>query len=46
MIEHHSMIYDHQATAKRMRVCGLPEDYATALESGLWPSSTCYRLSS
>jgi len=37
-IAHHALSYDHQATAKRMRSCRLPEGYAAALESGLWPS--------
>jgi predicted phosphodiesterase len=30
--------YDHQAAAAAMRAAGLPEGYAAALETGLWPS--------
>jgi predicted phosphodiesterase len=37
-IAHYALSYDHQTTAKRMRSCGLPDGYAAALESGLWPS--------
>ena len=32
------LAYDHRAAAARMREAGLPQDYAVALESGLWPS--------
>ena len=35
---HHGLFYDYQATVGKMRTCGLPEDYARALESGLWPA--------
>jgi len=38
VIEHQALSYNHHAAATRMRSCGLPEGYATALESGLWPS--------
>jgi predicted phosphodiesterase len=37
-IEHRALAYDHVAAAAKMRRAGLPEDYATALETGLWPS--------
>ncbi|MFO0185527.1 MAG: metallophosphoesterase family protein [Alphaproteobacteria bacterium] len=30
--------YDHAAAAAAMRAAGLPEGYATALGSGIWPS--------
>jgi predicted phosphodiesterase/uncharacterized Fe-S cluster-containing radical SAM superfamily protein len=38
VIEHHALAYDHAAAASKMRRAGLPEGYAAALESGLWPS--------
>ncbi len=37
-IEHLALDYDHEGAARAMRANGLPEDYATALETGLWPS--------
>lgn len=37
-IAHHALAYDHAAAARKMRARGLPEGYAAALESGLWPS--------
>jgi uncharacterized radical SAM superfamily Fe-S cluster-containing enzyme len=37
-VEHCSLRYDHEAAARKMRHAGLPEGYAAALESGLWPS--------
>ena len=37
-IEHRALAYDHAAAAARMRRAGLPEGYAAALETGLWPS--------
>lgn len=37
-IEHHSLDYDHPIAARKMRAAGLPEGYAAALASGLWPS--------
>jgi predicted phosphodiesterase len=37
-IEHRALAYDHVAAAAKMRRAGLPEDYAMALETGLWPS--------
>ncbi len=37
-IEHRSIVYDHAAAAGKMRHAGLPEGYASALSSGLWPS--------
>lgn len=30
--------YDHRGAARAMRAAELPEDYARALETGLWPS--------
>ena len=30
--------YDHRAAARAMRAADLPEEYAAALETGLWPS--------
>jgi hypothetical protein len=38
LVEHHALDYDHTAAAARMRQCGLPEGYAAALETGLWPT--------
>jgi predicted phosphodiesterase len=37
-IEHCALRYDHAAAAAKMRAHGLPEGYAAALGSGLWPS--------
>jgi predicted phosphodiesterase len=37
-IEHRALAYDHTAAAMKMRRGGLPEEYAMALETGLWPS--------
>jgi predicted phosphodiesterase len=37
-IEHHALSYDHRRSAEKMRAERLPEGYAAALESGLWPS--------
>jgi uncharacterized Fe-S cluster-containing radical SAM superfamily protein len=37
-IAHRALAYDHVAAAAKMRRAGLPEEYASALESGLWPS--------
>ena len=37
-IEHRSIVYDHVATAGKMRHAGLPEGYAGALSTGFWPS--------
>lgn len=37
-IEHRPLFYDHEAAAAKMHEAGLPEGYAAALESGLWPS--------
>jgi len=36
-IEHVALEYDHGAAARQMRGAALPEDYARALETGLWP---------
>ena len=38
VIEHHALEYDFSSAAAKMREHGLPEGYATALETGLWPS--------
>jgi uncharacterized radical SAM superfamily Fe-S cluster-containing enzyme len=37
-IQHIALDYDHGAAARAMRAAGLPEAYAAALETGLWPS--------
>ncbi len=37
-IEHRPLAYDHAGAARNMRRAGLPEGYAAALETGLWPS--------
>jgi len=37
-IEHRALAYDHAAAAAKMRRAALPEGYAAALETGLWPS--------
>src|SRR6202008_961975 len=37
-VEHHALAYDHGAAAGKIRRAGLPEGYAAALETGLWPS--------
>ena len=37
-IEHHALDYDYRLTARKMRAAGLPEGYAAALETGIWPS--------
>jgi uncharacterized radical SAM superfamily Fe-S cluster-containing enzyme len=37
-VEHVALEYDHADAAAAMRAAGLPEDYARALETGLWPS--------
>jgi hypothetical protein len=38
VIEHHALEYDYSSAAAKMREHGLPEGYAAALETGLWPS--------
>ena len=35
-VEHRWIVYDHRRAAAKMRRRGLPEEYASALESGLW----------
>jgi predicted phosphodiesterase len=35
---HLAFSYDHRNAARRMRAAGLPQGYALALETGLWPS--------
>lgn len=35
----HALDYDHATAAARMRAAGMPEAYATALETGLWPGT-------
>jgi predicted phosphodiesterase/uncharacterized Fe-S cluster-containing radical SAM superfamily protein len=37
-IEHRSIGYDHAVAAGKMRRAGLPEGYALALSTGVWPS--------
>jgi predicted phosphodiesterase len=37
-IEHCALEYDYVAAAAKIRRAGLPEEYAAALESGLWPN--------
>ena len=37
-IRHHTLTYDAAGAARAMRVAHLPEAYATALHTGLWPS--------
>jgi predicted phosphodiesterase len=37
-IEHRAMSYDHVAAADKMRAAGLPNEYAIALDTGLWPN--------
>src|SRR5712691_2216467 len=37
-IEHRALRYDHSTTAGKMRRAALLEEYAVALETGLWPS--------
>jgi predicted phosphodiesterase len=37
-VEHCALDYDFAAAARKMREARLPEGYAVALESGLWPS--------
>lgn len=37
-IRHLPLDYDFASAARKMRVAGLPEGYAAALETGLWPS--------
>jgi uncharacterized radical SAM superfamily Fe-S cluster-containing enzyme len=37
-IEHRALTYAHGLAAAKMRAAGLPEGYAAALETGLWPS--------
>jgi len=38
VVEHRALAYDHAAAAAKMRAAGLPEGYAAALETGLWPT--------
>jgi hypothetical protein len=38
VVEHHVLTYDHRGAAEKRRVAGLPQGYADALASGLWPS--------
>ena len=37
-IEHRVLDYDYRLAAQKMRSAGLPEGYAAALETGIWPS--------
>jgi predicted phosphodiesterase/uncharacterized Fe-S cluster-containing radical SAM superfamily protein len=38
VVEHHALAYNHRAAATKMHAACLPEGYAAALETGLWPS--------
>jgi predicted phosphodiesterase len=38
-VEHVALRYDHARAAAKMRAARLPEGYAAALETGLWPSA-------
>ena len=38
-VEHVALGYDHARAAAKMRAAQLPEGYAAALETGLWPSA-------
>lgn len=37
-VRHIALTYDHENAVKKIRAAGLPEGYASALQSGLWPS--------
>jgi MoaA/NifB/PqqE/SkfB family radical SAM enzyme/predicted phosphodiesterase len=37
-IEHLALEYDYRSAAEKMRAAGLPDGYADALGTGLWPS--------
>lgn len=37
-VQHAALAYDHEGAAAAMRAAGLPAPYASALETGLWPS--------
>ena len=37
-VRFHPLSYDHKPAAAAMRRAGLPDGYATALETGIWPS--------
>jgi uncharacterized radical SAM superfamily Fe-S cluster-containing enzyme len=37
-VRHLPLDYDHRSAAGAMRAANLPEDYATTMESGIWPS--------
>jgi predicted phosphodiesterase len=37
-IEHRALAYDYETAAAKMRRAGLPEEYAAALATGLWPN--------
>lgn len=37
-VEHCALDYDAHSAAQKIRSCDLPEGYADALETGLWPS--------
>ncbi|HUY01918.1 MAG TPA: radical SAM protein [Acetobacteraceae bacterium] len=37
-VRHLPLDYDHHGAARAMRAAGLPEGYAQALETGIWPS--------
>ena len=37
-IQHRAISYDHAVAADKMRTAGLPNEYAVALDTGLWPN--------
>lgn len=37
-IAHHALAYDHAGATAKMRAANLPDGYASALRTGLWPS--------
>ena len=38
-IDHHALDYDHAAAAAKMQARGLPDGYARAVATGLWPNT-------
>lgn len=43
VVEHHALDYHYRSAAAKMREHDLPEAYAAALETGLWPSCDILR---
>jgi hypothetical protein len=37
-VAHRPLTYDHGRTSTKMRLAGLPDGYADALSTGIWPS--------